>query len=235
MAITKIRNVPRELPHADLYLDDVEEICKILIEVYKKNLRSGEPAEPKVIFSTADRRMESIEDLMELGGSATTFNITVGDWTSSKIHFYSRLNPTLEAYSLSTDELWSIYSQIKNIFDNRQYRLKNVILSLPSWAGWSLWILMVVTPWVLTALLRFVGVKVVASLLAAYIIVGLPAVSLVLFRKSRVTFVRSHERSKLIAEAKKGYVRTIVLLVGGAVIGGLITEVVKHYAPILWK
>jgi hypothetical protein len=235
MAITKIRDVPRELPHAHLYLDDVEEICKILIEVYKKNLRSGEPAEPTVIFSTADRRMESIEDLTELGGSATNFNITVGDWTSSKVHFYSGLNPTLEAYSLSTDELWAVYSQIKNIFDNRQYRFKNMILSLPSWAGWSLWILMAVIHWVLISLLRFVGAKVVASLLAAYIIVGLPAVCMVLFRKSRVTFVRSHERSKLIAEAKKGYIKTIVLLVVGAVIGGLITELVKHYAPMLWK
>jgi uncharacterized membrane protein YoaK (UPF0700 family) len=56
-----------------------------------------------------------------------------------------------------------------------------------------------------------------------------------MFRPSRVSFVRSHERSKLSAEARKGYFKTIILLVLGAIIGGAITEVVKHYVSAWWK
>ena len=235
MAITKIRQVPRELPHAHLYLDDVEEICQILTDVYKKNSRSGQPEEPTLTFSTADRRMDSIEDLRELGGSATNFDIVVGDWGGSKVRFYSILRPTLEASSLSTEDLWAVYGRIKTIFDNRQYHIKNTILSIPSWLGLSMWLLLAIVVQNILPLPHGGHVRVAIATFVGYVIVTWAAVVLVMFRKSRVSFVRSHERSKLIEEAKQGYFKTIILLAVGAIIGGVITEVVKHYVSTLWK
>lgn len=40
MAITPIRRVPDELPYARLYLDDIEEITKILLDAYGADERA---------------------------------------------------------------------------------------------------------------------------------------------------------------------------------------------------
>jgi hypothetical protein len=230
VSITKIREVPSELPNAHLYLDDVEEIRGILIEAYKKNpYRGSEPEEPTIIFETADSRMGSIEDLRELGGSTTRFTITVGPFHRSQIRFYGILNPKVEIYSLSTEDQWAIYSRIKAVFEHRQYRIKNVVGALPGWMGWSLWILLtIVTPNILPHLRH----PIVS--LTAYLCAGLPALYFIVLRPSRVSFVRSRERSKVIADARMGYLKTIVLLLIAGIIGGIVTKVVEHFISLWW-
>src|ERR1017187_4275894 len=147
MAITKIRQVPSDLPHAHLYLDDVEEICQVLIETYKKNPYPW-AEEPTIVFSTRDSQMESIEDLEKLGGSAKNFAITVtgGDSNWGSVQFHSFVNPDLRNYCGSDEERWAVYSKIKTIFEHRQYRAKNALFALPSWMRWSVWFIIMVFP-----------------------------------------------------------------------------------------
>src|SRR5207253_8213367 len=53
--------------HAHLYLEDVEEICKILLDAFSRPSTS----QPTILFSLGDDlQMDSIDDLERRGGSA---------------------------------------------------------------------------------------------------------------------------------------------------------------------
>src|ERR1700690_610014 len=115
MGITRIVKVPYELPHAHLYLDDVEQICGILRDA----LRTATPDSPTVLtFSTKDLQMDSIEDLEEHGRSATNFTIkvsrsAVGVFGDCSIELHSLSGPTIYLYSLDSEAAWSTYSKVK--------------------------------------------------------------------------------------------------------------------------
>jgi len=75
MTVTTVRKIPSELPHAHLYLEDVEEICKILLDAFSRPSTS----QPTILFSIGDDlQMDSIDDLERRGGPAKDFSIEVG-------------------------------------------------------------------------------------------------------------------------------------------------------------
>jgi len=74
----KIRGkIPDTLPHAHLYLEDVQEITNILLEATAPVITRFRE-ETKVVYRAGDWEMDSIDDLRTLGGSATDFQISVG-------------------------------------------------------------------------------------------------------------------------------------------------------------
>ena len=107
MAIKRIRELPDELPHARLYLDDIEEISKLLLEAYtsaltalntkfqakyqlpaNRNIVSDEAV--KIVYRVGDSQMDSIDDLHEHGRYATNFGLIVLDSTShAELHVHS--------------------------------------------------------------------------------------------------------------------------------------------------
>ena len=72
MSIRTIHELPSELPHAHLYLDDIEKISKILLKAYAPCFREREK-EAKIVYTVGDPRMDSIGDLETHGGTPRTF------------------------------------------------------------------------------------------------------------------------------------------------------------------
>jgi hypothetical protein len=211
MSITRIVKVPSDLPYAYLYLDDVEQICCILHDA----LRAESPEKPIVTtFSTKDLRMDSIEDLEKHGRSATTFSVKVRlDYRELSLELRPFSEPEIRLHTLDSESEWATYSKVKAIFDARQLTIKNAVSRLPEWSKFSLWIFavfIVPTAFEVFRTRWFVDLAYLGTLGVVFFI---------MVRPSRVFFVHSHEQSKLTIENRKSYIKAIILLCIGAVIG----------------
>ena len=121
MTVTTVRKIPSELPHAHLYLEDVEEICKILLDAFSRPSTS----QPTILFSIGDDlQMDSIDDLERRGGSAKDFSIEVGGYSYDRIRLQSFGNPDADFYSLSDSGRWAMHSKLKAVFDARRFVIK---------------------------------------------------------------------------------------------------------------
>ena len=232
MSTTKIRRVPYDLPHAHLYLDDVEELRNILLD----SLRNPE----KPIYASPydskhssfqvgdDLVMDDIEDLRERGGSTSDFKIEVGQsYAKASISFHRLSNPTTHLYSLDDAEQWRVYSRIKAVFEARKFILKNAIMDLPNWLRISLFLILMFSSYLFIP--RAVRQSQYVAYMAFAYVTFLGLTAFVMLRSSRVSFVRSHESSKLALENRKSYVKATVLLALGAIIGGVIQHFVSRW------
>jgi hypothetical protein len=220
MAITRVVKVPYYLPYAHLYLDDVEQIRDVLLEALPPP-RFAQESDAAIVttFSMNDLEMDSIEDLERHGRSTTNFKIKVGragNYGGMSVELTSYSEPRIELYSLDQEAKWATYSKIKSIFDSRELALKNAVARLPEWLKFSLYLLFLP---ILPLVLMFVRVRWFVNI--AYWILFLSFL-LAIIRPSRVSFVRSHERSKRAVEKREGYIKAIVLLLIGAFIGQVV-------------
>src|SRR5437899_8494815 len=123
MSIEKIREVPRDLPAARLYLDDIKEITQIMVDaVAPILLRFHE--DPNVVYtfghgSRASTKATSIEDLKSVGGSSSHFQIKVGGSLGIELRVRGSLSPELSLYSLSEVEARAGYQKIESVFLHR--------------------------------------------------------------------------------------------------------------------
>lgn len=222
MSITKIREVPYELPHTHLYLDDIEDISAILLSSSQKARPSGQAT---ITFSTGEVRMDSVQDLEKHGGSAKHFSIRIGSYGDGTVTLHGFSSPEIRQYSSNEEIKWATYGQVKAIFEKRQFRTKNIITRVPEWLQFTLWTFWIVIATPLLEILHagnfYYGAWIVLTALLV----------LVIFSPSRVYFVRSHERSKLAKEARNGYVKAISLVA----LGGVITKLIDYFAPRLLK
>lgn len=214
MTVTRIAKIPSELPFAHLYLDDVEEICQILSHA---SGQVGPHERPLAVsFSVGDDLlMDSIEDLQQRGGSSTNFTIRVG---SNSIHIRGfLLNPTIYCYGLDESEQLAVYHKLKVIFDARRMTLRNDLSSLPGWVSSLIYFVFAIG---IFSLLNFLNAG--FRTYVGYIAFLLGVIALIFIRPSRVSFVRSHERFKELSSIKRGYVRDILMMITGGVVGKLI-------------
>jgi hypothetical protein len=107
------QRVPTDLPHARLYLDDIEEVTRILSEevsqavihaperaidvLTKENLTTA-PA-TKVLYQIGKEEMDSIDDLLNQGGSVSDLEVSVSNtgshWPHCEIRFHWASTPSL--------------------------------------------------------------------------------------------------------------------------------------------
>ena len=242
MAIRKKREFPDKLPHAHLYLDDVEEISKILLEAYETVLgEHGEQAQ--IVYSVDDSEMDSIDDLKTRGGSTTHFQVTIGSVKTLKMRsepgmdfFYGdglevsgTSRPRTRLYSLR-DKSWAVQARLKAIFDHRQLTLQNSIGSLPWWLRSILLSLALSLPLVLIrSTLHRAGTTMHAWLLYLAWVIYLVLLGFAIFRPSRVSFVYSYERSSASSAARKKTFGAIMLMAAGAVIAEVIRLLFRHF------
>jgi hypothetical protein len=220
MAIRKVPEIPEDLPHSRIYLEDVEQIVSVIGDALKRTtpVDSLSPQDQSVTFSIDDTRLDSITDLEELGGTTTTFQLRVKQGgRSCVLRLYSFLKPKLETYSLPENEQWVVYGNVKAIFARRQFRIKNSIDALPEWLKVTLWGLLIFLPQlVFWPANRRWNIGIAIGIVALFALIGFT-----LFRPSRVLFVRSHERAKVVAVARRSYVRDVLFLILGAGISKL--------------
>jgi NADH:ubiquinone oxidoreductase subunit 4 (subunit M) len=163
--------------------------------------------------------MDSIQDLREHGGSVSDLKIQVENrYRSGEVRFFRWLRPELSVYSLSDQERWSVYSRIKAIFDARSLVFKNAIADLPGTVQFILYLLVIIGIPTMIEILTWKqpGKSSLLVIVGYWSVIALTG--FVLYRPSRVFLVDSHERTKLTADARRGYVRDIAMLVLGVII-----------------
>ena len=166
--------------------------------------------------------MDSIDDLERRGGSAKDFGIEVVGYSYDRIRFQSFMNPEADFYSLSDSGRWAMHNKLKAVFDARRFVIKNAILGFPELLRFSL---AIVATWGVLFLLAHLHAR--WFILAYIVFLGL--IAFVIFRSSRVSFVRSHDRFKQVSEVRRGYFRDVFMLILGGVIGKVIDFAVRRW------
>src|SRR5258707_10788100 len=156
MAIQPIRRPSDDLPQARLYLDDIEEISKILrqaftdaMEARRKETTSDPKPEIAIVYRIDDAQMDSIQDLVEYSHSATNFRLRVtsdGSYGAEfVIHSFWSAPELNLSYPIQEGARWSVHAQVKAILDYRQLRFKNGILRWPNWLKGLFYVLLSMT------------------------------------------------------------------------------------------
>ena len=241
MVIRKIHKIrdknPETLPHAHLYLEDVEEIANILLEATAPVLTRFRE-EAKVVYRAGDSQMDSIDDLRTQGGSATDFQISVGSrslYNSVQLRRY--LEPQIRLYSLGQQECSAVHAKLKAIFDHRRLTIKNAIFGgpwwnaifrLPGWLKWIAYVAILLSPILFRTVVGHIhplaGVVHIGPTFFVGYWIFVALLGFIYFWPSRVSFVHSSSTS---AARRKAFV-AIMLLVTVAVVAGAIRLFFRH-------
>jgi hypothetical protein len=226
MAIRNISALPDKLPYARLYLNDIEEISKLILDAYSPHHSKMSKEELKIVYTVGDSEMDTISDLETLGGSSAQFEIRVEPRVGAYLWFYRFAKPTIRLSSLLEHaEAWAVYGQIKSIFDRRAMRVKNAVASIP---GWILWLFSVIVISSLYFMPRNTY-RGEVEFAVGYVLFLSLVVALAL-SSSKVYFVRFHEQSKVQRSARKDYAQRLIWLALGAAIYKLIDLIAHHFS-----
>ena len=245
MVIRKIHKIrdknPETLPHAHLYLEDVEEIANILLEATAPVITRFRE-EAKVVYRAGDLQMDSIDDLRALGGSATDFQVSVGSRSLyNSVQLRRHLEPQIRLYSMGQQECLTVHAKLEAIFDHRRLTIKNAIFGgpwwnaifrLPGWLKWLAYVAILVFPTLFSRVVAHIHslsrvVRIGPTFFVSYwIFVALLA--FIYFWPSRVSLVHSYERSSASSAARRKAFVAIMLLVTVAVVAGAIRFLFRH-------
>lgn len=230
MAITVIRKVPYELPYARLYLDDVEEITRVLVEAYEPVFTEQEKKVVPVCYLLGgDIRVDSIEDLQNRGGSTREFGIQVGSWVSPAVELRGLiLEPRIFLPLLDEPQQWVVYGRIKAIFDGRRMAFRHIAAALPAWLRALLYLVVFASFGVFASVALHGSLKTRIAVAAGYLLL-FSFVYLAYVASGRVFFVRSHERSRVSAESRRRTVRDVILIIIGAIAGAVAGVLASKY------
>jgi hypothetical protein len=201
------RKIPDTLPHAHLYLEDVQEITNILLEATAPVLTQFHE-KAKVVYRVGDLQTDSIDDLRTLGGSATDFQVSVGSRSLfNSVQLRGHLEPQIRLYSLGQQECRAVHAKLEAIFDHRRLTIKNAIFRgrwnaifrLPGWLKWLAYVVILMLPGLFSAVMRHIHslsrvVRLGPTFFVSYwILVAL--LGFIYFWPSRVSFVYSSSPS----------------------------------------
>lgn len=236
MAKSVIRLLPKDLPHASIYLDDLIEIEKILAEAFLKL-----PGSPSLSFEyeVGDKEvMTTHDDLVDQGGSYSNFAMNVVEDKSNfpynrVLTFYGFLNPSFEAPRTLKDDRWGVFSKVEQVFRARRDPGKNLIESIPRvWAGVFLVTLSigggVLPTWLSRASNGRDPSRLIASVLFLLMMAAAGLAAYLVFKKNRVylRFARQDQKARLAA--RKERIEKFVWLLVGATVGALFTLLADH-------
>jgi hypothetical protein len=219
-----------------LYLDDIEAITQIFKDVISDSLKvkgANDPALPQfdTKYEIGGEKMDSIEDLVEEGGSSTRLQLEVrvrGSFESCALIFRSSFSqPSVNSYGIGKAQRWGLHAKVSEVFNRRKMVVKNLLEDLPSNVKFGAWIVVSLAPVFLSpAVSKPHGViwDVIGDVYLVFAVVFALAALELMLHASRVYFVRSRERMKASKETTKKY----LIRAGIFVLGVAVTEFV-HY------
>ncbi len=125
MSVETIRPVPTDLPHADIYLDDLFEIEDLVTA----ELRALSAApETHFEYEVDDLRMTAREDLEKHGGSTSRFSLMVvfkdRRWKESVLQIHGGLRPRFTPPHDLEDRRYELFGRAQQIFNGRASEFK---------------------------------------------------------------------------------------------------------------
>jgi hypothetical protein len=142
---TKEPGVPEEFPPARLFLDDIEEIVRILREFIESretgSHSSVEDLKIKVRFSTGGKECDDIQDLPKIAKSNRELSIEVarGRWVEAYLRCHPWLGTLWWSMGHSQEDKWSAFRKVQPVFQKRSRRWSTLLHSLPWWLVLPLW------------------------------------------------------------------------------------------------
>jgi hypothetical protein len=138
---TKEADLPSEFPPARLYLDDIEEIVRILLEATQtpneQQTPSNEASRPRVTLTTGDRVCDGVQELPQIAKKTTDLSIRIetegyGRATYLALHINGSL---LSSFAITADEQLRLYYKLAPIFKRRNRWLATLIHSHSRWSN----------------------------------------------------------------------------------------------------
>ena len=229
MSVTSIRAVPRELPHADIYLDDLFEVEEIFSRNFEKLAR---PVEVSFQYTlNGELRMTAREDLVNHGGHCSQFGLCLvrgkgGSGSEVVLRFYSSLRPAIDIPYDLREEQWPIYGQIEQIFRSRAGKLKRVTASVPKGLLYGLdgalgALLIMAGPVLLFVIAKHYISPYYLLALFGFLLIYAPVLILVRSdkREDRVYFQYRRDDQKARESTRKEWTQKVIMLLLGALVG----------------
>jgi len=176
--------------------------------------------EPRITYLLGNIEMDSLDDLLQEGGSVTDLDIhfqTRSYRQSHRLSFDKWSKPSVSLYGLERNKQWGAYGKIRVVFDKRRVFLRNLLDDLPDWltlVSWSFFSAGFVLVDIISRHQNTVVTVIVVAYLLNFLLVTL-GLLIYTTAHSRVYLVRSHERSKTSSESrKKDVVGAFTVLLG---------------------
>ncbi len=134
---TKEPDIPTEFPPAQLFLDDIEEIVRTLVDGIKE---SDPEAKTTVTFSIKDQECDEVEELPKIAKKSTELVIRVDLETAAGIHliFYRSSSTSVMPFALTQEGHLRLYHKLAAVFKRRNLWLRTLV-----WAHYAFFIGMV--------------------------------------------------------------------------------------------
>jgi len=131
---TREAEVPSEFPPARLYLDDIEELVRILVETIESQKEerkaTGEEAKIRVRLTTKNQVCDEVQELPSMGEKTYELLVEVKKqhWPPISLDF-SRHSARVHFYSFTTEEQLSVFYKLAPIFKRRKLWLATLVHS----------------------------------------------------------------------------------------------------------
>jgi len=145
---TAIREIPRQLPHASIYLDDLFEIEDLFLAQ-----AAARPTPISIAFEyllDESIKITTREELIEHGGSCSEFSLSLKSElpgaNTCLISIIGMAHTQLEIPHFLKDQAWEIFGKVEQIFKTRRDRMKAFANALPGKAAFLpyAWVLILV-------------------------------------------------------------------------------------------
>jgi hypothetical protein len=138
MTISRIRTpVPTKLPAAKLYLDDIEEVVRILKEAWARKPIDAHEENSQITtqFQIGDKVCDEIQDLPKIRKSTGEFtlNISRGRLPYGLEFEITHYATTWTHFGLTYDEAWAAFRKLDALLQPRRLRWRNLWHASPFW------------------------------------------------------------------------------------------------------
>lgn len=135
MAVESIQRVPRELPYARIYLDDIEAIQAMFVDFYK----ADRPDEPITFHYLVNDKIKvtTLAELSELGDRTSLFDLNLkgkSEVPETVLSFHEGLEPSFSCPYEIKNRSWEAYGKTNEMFLRRRDPWKTYATSVsPYW------------------------------------------------------------------------------------------------------
>jgi hypothetical protein len=200
---TKEPEVPDELPPARLFLDDIEEIVRVLLdatEKRKKEVRLLEDEKTTVTLSIKDQICDAVEELPKIAQKTPELSVRIEARGVGPSLRFTKHRTYLFLFGFTTEQRLRIFNKLAPIFKRRNRWLATIIYSHIFVFAW-LWVVSVfgaITPFIF--MLNKQTPPTLALVISLFSVSIFVTISATAFHHSTIILRHSSERSALREE-----------------------------------
>ena len=127
---TKEAEPPTQFPPARLFLEDIDEIVRVLVETAETQRPSDDGDKPKVTLTTKGQVCDTVQELPKIAKKTIDLLVEVETqkWSIASVQFY-RYSTHLRFYGVSTSEQLILFHKLEPIFKRRNRWLASLVIS----------------------------------------------------------------------------------------------------------